>query len=119
MFKKILISKEGYIVDGHHRIIGKVVTNGVLKDDMPGLDQNDLDILGLPVRQIDMGIIELLTVSRVYQDFLGIKAASLSASDDDSFKTAGLIGKASKKLISDSEDMHGIEKNSKDNKRAV
>lgn len=110
LFKKILISKEGYIVDGHHRIIGKVVTNGVLKDDMPGLDQNDLDILGLPIRQIDMGIIELLTVSRVYQDFLGIKAASLSASDDDSFKTAGLIGKASKKLISDSEDMHGIEK---------
>ena len=110
LFKKILISKEGYIVDGHHRIIGKVVTNGVLEDDMPGLDQNDLDILGLPIRQIDMGIIELLTVSRVYQDFLGIKAASLSASDDDSFKTAGLIGKASKKLISDSEDMHGIEK---------
>ena len=110
LFKKILISKEGYIVDGHHRIIGKVVTNGVLSEDMPGLDQDDLDLLGLPVRQIDMGIIELLTVSRVYQDFLGIKAASLSASDDDSFKTAGVVGKASKKLITDAEDMHGIDK---------
>lgn len=110
LFKKILISKEGYIVDGHHRIIGKVVTNGILSDDMPGLDQDDLDLLGLPVRQIDMGIIELLTVSRVYQDFLGIKAASLSESDDDPFKTAGVVGKKSKKLITDAEDMHGIDK---------
>jgi len=110
LFKKILISKEGYIVDGHHRIIGKIVTNGVLSEDIPGLDQDDLDILGLPVRQIDMGIIELLTVSRIYQDFLGIKPASLSATDDDSFKTAGVVGKKSKKIITDAEDMHGIDK---------
>jgi len=110
LFKKIIISKEGYIVDGHHRIIGKVVANDIISEDMPGIDPDDLDILGLPIRQIDMGIIELLTTSRVYQDFLGIKAASLSEKDDDSFKTAGLIGKASKKLITDEEDMHGIDK---------
>lgn len=110
LFKKILISKEGYIVDGHHRIIGKTVANDVVTEDVGGISPDDLDILGLPIRQVDMGIIELLTLSRVYQDFLGIKAASLSASDDDSFKTAGAIGRASGRIVPDEEDMHGIEK---------
>lgn len=110
LFKKILISKEGYIVDGHHRIIGKTVANDVVTEDVDGISPDDLDILGLPIRQVDMGIIELLTLSRVYQDFLGIKAASLSAFDDDSFKTAGVIGRASGRIVPDEEDMHGIDK---------
>jgi len=85
LFKKILISNEGYILDGHHRIMGKVVSNGVIAEDFGDISIDDLEMLGLPVRRAEMGIIELLTISKIYQDRLGIKPASLKASEDESY----------------------------------
>lgn len=81
LFKKIIISKDGYIVDGHHRVIGRLVANGLSKDDLETLD--------MTVRVVDMPIIDLLTISRAYQDKMGFKSASLSKGAPETYQNVG------------------------------
>ncbi|MFM9027922.1 MAG: hypothetical protein ACKOQ6_07980 [Bacteroidota bacterium] len=82
LFKKIIISSDGYIVDGHHRVIGRLVANGLSTD--------DLEMLDMTVRKIDMPIIDLLTVSRAYQDKMGFKPASLAKGAPETYDKVGI-----------------------------
>jgi hypothetical protein len=63
----ILISSDGYILDGHHRVFGKIALN---------VDRPQDKQIAQRVRRVDMTITELLEVSRVFQDHFGIAAAS-------------------------------------------
>jgi len=98
LFKKIIVSNDGYIVDGHHRVIGRVVSDAY-EDDV-------LLQLGMTVRRVDMPIIELLTISRIYQDALGIKPASLNDKDPETYLEQGIeaIGEITQEEI---DVMHG------------
>lgn len=82
LFKKIIISSDGYIVDGHHRVLGRLVANDLSTD--------DLEMLDMTVRKIDMPIIDLLTISRAYQDKMGFKSASLGAGGGESYQKTGI-----------------------------
>jgi hypothetical protein len=82
LFKKIIISSDGYIVDGHHRVVGRVLSDAV--------EDNPLLQLGMTIRRVDMPIVELLTVSRVYQDHLGLKPASLEKGAPETYIEQGI-----------------------------
>lgn len=98
LFKKIIISSDGYIVDGHHRVIGRVLSDSV--------EDNPLLQLGMTVKRVDMPIVELLTVSRVYQDHLGIKPASLEKNAPETYTEQGI--EAIREIKQDVVDaMHG------------
>lgn len=90
LFKKIIVSNDGYILDGHHRIIGKKVQNNIATDsttiDGFGVSADDLEILGVTVIEADMSIVELLHEARVFQDLLGIKPASLVKGAEETYK---------------------------------
>lgn len=90
LFKKIIVSNDGYILDGHHRIIGKKVQNNIATDSISidgfGVSADDLEILGVTVIEADMSIVELLHEARVFQDLLGIKPASLVKGAEETYK---------------------------------
>ena len=67
MLGPVLITKDGYILDGHHRVFGKVAAN---------FDREDNDQLMQRVRVVDMPLEALLAFTRAYQEHIGIAAAS-------------------------------------------
>jgi len=67
MLGPILVTKDGYILDGHHRVFGKVAAN---------FDREDNDQLAQKVRVVDMPLEALLSFTRAYGEHIGIAAAS-------------------------------------------
>jgi hypothetical protein len=67
MLGPILITKDGYILDGHHRVFGKVASN---------FDRDANDQLKQRVRVVDMPLEALLSFTRAYGEHIGIAAAS-------------------------------------------
>lgn len=66
----ILTTKDGFILDGHHRWAGIVVANRSLSEDMQ---------LPLSANEVQTDIVEGLTLGKVFQDAWGIKEARLGA----------------------------------------
>lgn len=69
----ILATKDGRILDGHHRWGALVVANRSLPEDMQ---------MPLNVNEVQTDIIEGLTLGKVFQDAWGIKEARLGAERD-------------------------------------
>ena len=67
MLGPILVTKDGYILDGHHRVFGKVAAN---------FDRDDDSQLAQKVRVVDMPLEALLSFTRAYGEHIGIAAAS-------------------------------------------
>ena len=67
MLGPILVTKDGYILDGHHRVFGKVAAN---------FDRDDDSQLAQKVRVVDMPLEALLSFTRSYGEHIGIAAAS-------------------------------------------
>lgn len=71
--KRITVTRDGYVLDGHHRWAGTIVND--LKDNHPG-------DLTMPVITLDIDIGTALSRAREFQEKWGIKPAELGAKAD-------------------------------------
>jgi predicted ABC-type ATPase len=69
-----LVSKDNYIVDGHHRVMAAVGN-----DAEDGVLGNEYEI---PVRRVDIGIIDLLAEAHAYADEMGLPVVSMQGKEE-------------------------------------
>ncbi len=69
----IITSKDGYVVDGHHRWAAVDAFNLTLGEDEPPLTIN--------TQELDIGIFDALNLAKSYQTEIGIKEAKLGLED--------------------------------------
>ena len=68
----IVVSRDGYIFDGHHRAFGRHIFEGQLTAE----ELKEVKEIGFAINRADASISELLVVGKVYQDHMDIPAAS-------------------------------------------
>ena len=68
----IIISKDGYIFDGHHRAFGRRIFESQLNEE----ELKEVKAMGFQIRRSEASISELLGIGKAYQDHMGVAAAA-------------------------------------------